>query len=242
MAFNTGGAMSGAGAGAGTGFAIGGPVGAGIGAIAGGLLGAFGGGGGDAAAKAAADQQAAQLAWNKQQDPFSATGQREQYVGQLNTLMQGGPAGVANDPMFQQLNQQNLNQVQRMEHASGGGGSGAEMLALKNQSFGNQMDYFNQSYNRLASLSGASRGGGQAALGMSPEMALNSQANYQGSMGQLGGALTQIFGQPSGGGGGGYSESYTGSGVTPAASYGSAGPSGAGSEADAWANYGAYKG
>jgi hypothetical protein len=194
--------MQGAEQGAATGAAFG-PWGAVIGGVAGAFL---GGGGSDAAQQQQQQNQQAQLDWNKQQDPFSAGGNRGQYVPQLNQLMQGGPAGVSNDPMFQKMNQQSMDQVQRREQASGQGGSGQEMMALQNQGFGNQMDYFNQQYSRLSDLSGASRGGGQAAMGQSPgaayEQRMGQYANQGSGFGMMMGGLTDIFGKGFGSGGG----------------------------------------
>jgi hypothetical protein len=167
-----------------------------------------------ASAAQGANQQniQAQQQWNQQQDPFSAGGNRAQYVPQLNELMKGGPAGVAQDPMFQKMNEQSLTNVQRREQASGQGGSGQEMLALQNQGFGNQMDYFNQQYSRLADLSGASRGGGQAAMGQSPGAAFGQSRQGSQDIAASFGGLSSIFGQGAGAGGGGYGTGEAGGG------------------------------
>lgn len=192
--------MNGAASGAAAGSTFG-PWGTAIGAGIG-LLGGFGSSGGNEAQAAALAQQQAQLAWNKQQDPFSAGGNREQYVPQLNALMAGGPSGVVNDPMFQKQNQQSMMDMQRHLASTGQGASGNEMLSLNDQSFNNQNTFFNQQYDRLASLSGASRGGGSAALGMSPQLAGNfarqSTLDTAGGFGQLLSGLSGIFGTPQG--------------------------------------------
>lgn len=159
----------------------------------------------------AANQQnaanvAAQERWNRLQDPFSAGGNREQYVSQLQDLLRGGYAGIQNDPMFQWMQRQGLDQAQRAGSATGMGGSGAEQLALQQQGFGLANQFFNQQYQRLADLSGATRGGGQAAVGQSPGSLYNmytdqgqSRTNafaagmggLQGLFGAMGGANRQ---------------------------------------------------
>lgn len=137
---------------------------------------------GDAASAAQQQDQLnkqAQLDWNKQQDPFSAGGNRQQYVPQLNQLMAGGAAGVANDPMFQKQNQQSQQDMQRRMASHGQGASGQEMIGLQQNSWKNQQDYFNQQYTRLSELSGASRGGGGAATGQSPSSVYDQRQGTQ---------------------------------------------------------------
>lgn len=174
-----------------------GAPGAVIGGIAG-LTGMFGDGGqGEAAAQAEANRQA-QLAWNKQQDPFSAGGNREQYVPRLNELMQGGYAGVAGDPMFRQLNEQSMSDTQRAMSAKGYNMSGNELIGLRDTSAKNQMSFFNDQYNRLAELSGASRGGGAPAMGQSASSIYQQgQESLQSNLNTFGGfmqGLDNIFG------------------------------------------------
>ena len=94
----------------------------------------------------------------QQQDPFSAGGNRQQYVGQLNQLMQGGPASMAQDPMYQWMQEQGQQAVERQASATGTVQSGAEKSALMKQQFGTANSYFQQQYARLADLSGANSG------------------------------------------------------------------------------------
>lgn len=140
-----------------------------------------------------------QMAWNRQQDPFSAGGNRAQYVPQLNQLMQGGAAGVASDPLFQKQNQQSQTDMQRQFASQGMGVSGQEMNAMGQNSWQNQQNYFNQQYQKLASLSGASGGGGSAAIGQSPQNVYNQSLGTANQFGQAFGfganALSSIYGQ-----------------------------------------------
>lgn len=132
-----------------------------------------------------AANQAAQLAWNKQQDPFSAGGNREQYVPQLNKLMQGGYQGIQDDPMFQWEQKQGVDNMQRSMSARGMGASGSEMAALQDYGTGMARSYFDKQYARLSDLSGASRGGGAAATGMSPGDRYNTTADQYGAAAKL---------------------------------------------------------
>jgi hypothetical protein len=167
MANNTG-AASDAAAGA----SVAGPYGA----VAGGLYGlATASMGQDAAAAQNRDNISAQNLTNMQNDPFAATGNRAQYVPQLNQLMQGGVAGVGNDPGFQAMEKQSMGDVQRMQAASGaanGGGATSQMLS---QNMADQQSYFNQQYNRLTQLSGANTNISPA-MGQAPGAAA-TQAN-----------------------------------------------------------------
>jgi hypothetical protein len=92
--------------------------------------------------------------WRKS-DPFSAGGHREQYVGQLNELMKGGVQGIADDPNFKAMMAQGLQQSQRHASATGTAQSGQEQIALQKQGALMADTYFQQPYNRLAQLSGA---------------------------------------------------------------------------------------
>jgi hypothetical protein len=149
-----------------------GPVGAAVGGI-------YGMATASAGATAATQQnqqniQAQQNA-NTQNDPFATGGNRAQYVPQLNQLMQGGVAGVGNDPGFQAMEKQSMGDVQRMQAASGaanGGGATSQMLS---QNMADQQTYFNQQYNRLTQLSGAGTNVSPA-TGQSPSAAA-TQAN-----------------------------------------------------------------
>jgi hypothetical protein len=170
-----------------------------------------------AGASSAAEQQdqlnrSAQQGWNSLVDPFTAGGNRSQYVTQLNDLMQGGYAGIQNDPMYQWMLGQGQDQLQRGMSARGQLGSGNEMIALQKQGTGMAMDFFNQQYARLADLSGASRGGGQAVIGQNPANVYNMYSQYGQEKGAaFGGAMRgigAIFGQGQGGGGGVYSGDY----------------------------------
>ena len=194
MAFDTGGAASGAAAGSSLG-----PWGA----LAGGVLGGFMGGGKDnGAAKAAAEQRALEQKRYEQQDPFSAGGNRAQYVPQLNKLMEGGVGGLVNDSNYQAMQGAGIQAVQRQMAARGQSGSGQEMSAILKANFGIGMDYFNQQYKRLSALSGADAGRTGAGQGMDPglayQMEREGRADRMGSMGQGIGALSSIFGNSGG--------------------------------------------
>jgi hypothetical protein len=162
------------------------------------------GGGSNAAAKAEQANQTRMQQMYQQQDPFSSGGNRAQYVPQLNELMRGGYQGVANDPMFQQLQQQSMTDVQRGMSARGQGGSGQEMLALRDSSQKNMMGYFNQQYDRLASLSGANAGrtaafqgqGGQAAY----SQRMGDMASQGAGFGSVMSGLGALFGNGNGAG------------------------------------------
>jgi hypothetical protein len=146
------------------------------GAVVGGAIGLMGASNGQNAATSQNNNNIwAQQQANMQNDPFAAGGNRAQYVPQLNQLMQGGVAGVANDPGFQAMNQQSMQDVQRMQAASGAANGGGATSQLLSQDFNNQQSYFNQQYNRLTQLSGAGTNV-SAATGQSPSAAA-TQAN-----------------------------------------------------------------
>lgn len=192
MAFSSGGAESGAAAGSSLG-----PWGAVVGGIAGGL---FGGSSQDAANQANAENIQFQEQMYQQQDPFSAQGNRQQYVPMLNELARGGPSSVSNDPMYQQLNAKSMEDMSRGLAASGQGGSGQAMLALQQNSQGNMMNYWQQMMGQYSSLSGASGGRTSPIQGQSPSAAFGqsqqTQANYGGSFGMLMSGIQGIFGSP----------------------------------------------
>ena len=157
-----------------------------------------------AAAGAATDANNANIAfqqqYNQQVDPFSTGGNRARYVPQLNDLMRGGYAGLANDPMYKQLSAQGLEATQRAMAARGQGMGTNDILAINKNQTGTMMDYFNQQYSRLADLSGASRGGSQVVQGMSPQVAGSiTMAPYQAGAQALGG-IASIYGHSGGGG------------------------------------------
>lgn len=169
------------------------------GAVAGGVLGMFSGGSGeDAARQAAAEQARQQMEWNKKVDPLSASGMRGEYANQLNTMLQGGVQGMQNDPNLQFLQNQQQQAVQRQFSAAGQQTSSNEMQALMAGNYKTNMDYFNQQYNRLATLANANGGGGAVPSGMTPGQAFqgaNSTAmNYMGSAGLIGSGIQRLFG------------------------------------------------
>lgn len=182
----------------------------------------------DTAAQQSERNMQQQMAWNKQQDPFSAGGNRQQYVPQLNQLMQGGYQGMQNDPMFKWRQDQALEATQRKMSAMGQGIGTNDMLALQNQAYGQQGQFFNEQYNRLADLSGANRGGGQAPQGMDPKFAGQMQmAKYQAggeTLGGLAGIYGSMSGSPQAGQNGIGGGTYTG-GYGQEMSYGSSGQS-----------------
>lgn len=134
----------------------------------------------------------------QQQDPFSAQGNRAQYVPMLNRLAQGGPSSVASDPMYQQMNAKSMEDMSRGLAASGQGGSGQAMLALQQNSQGNMMNYWQQMMGQYGQLSGASSGRTSPMQGQSPGDAFSqsqqTMANYGGSFGLLMNGVQGIFG------------------------------------------------
>jgi hypothetical protein len=168
------------------------------GAVIGGGIGLMTAGQGQAAADEANSRNiAAQQTANMQNDPFAATGDRAQYVPQLNQLMQGGVAGVGNDPGFQAMEKQSMGDVQRMQAASGaanGGGATSQMLS---QNMADQQSYFNQQYNRLTQLSGANTNISPAmgqAPGAAATQANQTNMNMGAGFGSVVTGLGSIFG------------------------------------------------
>jgi len=167
------------------------------------VIGAVGGSKARKAGRAASAQDLAfQQQMYQQQDPFSAGGNRQQYVGQLNELMRGGPSGAAQDPMYQWMQAQGQQAVERKFSASGNGGSGNAMQALMANQYGTANDYFKEQYGRLSSLSGASGGRTVPMQGMSAGDAYNLESGKARSMSTLFGAgmqgLAGIYGSGSG--------------------------------------------
>jgi hypothetical protein len=147
--------------------------------------------GNDAANQANQQNLAYQQQYNQQHDPFSTGGNRQQYVGQLNDLMKGGYAGLQNDPMYQQLQQQGMQGTDRAMAAKGQGVGTNDLMAINQNQTGTAMSYFDQQYQRLASLSGASGGQSVVPQGMSPQMAGGmANAPYQAA----GQAIGSIYG------------------------------------------------
>lgn len=153
-----------------------------------------------------AQNLAQQDRWNTLNNPFAASGQRQQYVGQLNSLMNDPSAmsNTYNDPVFQGQLQQGQDAVSRRMAASGQGGSGNEMASLMQYTTGNAQNAFQNKYNQLSSLSGASGPAGQASQGsaymgspisgMSPQTAFGMAASpYQGVASSLN-MLAGIYG------------------------------------------------
>jgi hypothetical protein len=174
------------------------------GAVAGGVIGGMlGGSGEDAAAKAAADNLAYQKQWNSQVDPLSASGQRGQYAGKLNTMLTGGANQMFNDPNFKAQQEQGMTATQRMMNAMGMGISTNDTLALQQQSYTQANSFFNQQYDRLATLANAGGGGGSAPQGMSPGTAGNfatgTAQNYASAAGGIFGGISSLFGNKSSG-------------------------------------------
>jgi len=148
--------ITGAAQGAAMGSTFGAP-GAIIGGIAGGL-GLFGDGGQEEARKAEAARQAQQMQMYQQQDPFSAGGNRAQYVPMLNQYAMGGPSSVSSDPAYQRFNQKSMEDVSRKLSASGQTQSGQEQIALQQNSQNNMFDYWSKMMGTYADLSGANAG------------------------------------------------------------------------------------
>jgi hypothetical protein len=194
-AFSTQGAEGGASAGAALG-----PWGA----LAGGVIGGFlGGGQEDATKKAAAENLQFQQQMYQQQDPFSAGGNRAQYVGKMNDLATGGPSSITNDPTYQAMNEKSMTDMNRSMEASGQGGSGQAALALQQNSQGNMMNYWSSMMSTYGGLSGATGGKTNPMHGLDPSLAGQNAGqtanNYSSAFGMFAGGLQSIFGQPKGG-------------------------------------------
>jgi len=116
----------------------------------------------------AREQMAMTERYNKLRDPFSMGGHREQYVGKLNAMAQGGPSSMLNDPMFQWLQNQGEQKVQRQHSALGDVQSTAETRDLASMGFGQANDYWKQQMDIYSKLSGADQSNVQAPQGMSP--------------------------------------------------------------------------
>jgi hypothetical protein len=152
----------------------------------------------NAATNAANQNLQLQQKMYEQQDPFSAGGNRAQYVPKLNELAMGGPSSIANDPTYQAMNDKSNIDMNRQLEASGQGGSGQAMLALNQNSQGNQMAYWQQMMSTYAGLSGANSGRTAPMQGESPglagQMAGQTASNRMGSFGMFAEGLSSIFG------------------------------------------------
>lgn len=119
-------------------------------------------------------------------DPFAPY--RANYAQQLNMLL-GDPTRVQALPGFQAELGLGKQTVERTLAARGQVGSGAEQIALQNLGMAQQGKYFNEEFNRLATLSGA--GQSPAAGGMAFNQAQQQQIQNQQ---QLAGAFGSIAG------------------------------------------------
>lgn len=209
MSFDFGSAFGGAGAGA----SAGGPWGALAGGVIGGIM---GGNQQSASAKAAEDQLNFEKQMYQQQDPFSAGGNRAQYVDKVNQYAQGGPTSVANDPMYQAMSAKSNEDMGRGMAASGAQGSGQEALALRQNDQGNMMNYWSTMLGTYSGLSGATGGRTAPMQGISPALAGQNAGqtaqNYGSAFGMFAGGLSSIFGSSNGDGSGGSSGGGSGGG------------------------------
>ena len=105
-------------------------------------------------------------------------------------------------PLYQAMNDKSNIDMNRQLEASGQGGSGQAMLALQQNSQGNQMAYWQQMMSTYAGLSGANSGRTAPMQGESPTLAGNmanqTASNYGSSFGLFAGGLQSIFGSGSG--------------------------------------------
>lgn len=127
---------------------------------------------------------------NQQNSPFSTSGSRAQYVPMLNKLAMGGPSGVSNDPTYQAMNANSMEDMSRGMAASGQGGSGQAMVALQQNSQQNQMSYWQNMMQQYSSLSGATTNS-TAATGQSANDAFNQSQKTQGNVGNAFGLFSQ---------------------------------------------------
>ena len=151
--------------------------------------------------KTSAQNLAYQKEHNAQVDPLSSTGARGQYAGQMNKLMSGGASGMFEDPVFQSMQKQSMEAMQRKMSSQGQGVGTNDMMAIQSSAYGQANDFFSQQYNRLAQLSNASGGGTSTpnmATSMSPgvagEFASQTASNQTGLAGMATSGLSSIFG------------------------------------------------
>lgn len=120
-------------------------------------------------------------------DPFAPY--RAQYAQQLNQLM-ADPSSVTSLPGYQFQQQQGQQAVERTLAAQGRTVSGQEQIELQKYGQGQAGQYYNDQYNKLAQLSGASTSpalGGQAFNQATAGNQAQQQAGWSG--------LTQLAGQ-----------------------------------------------
>jgi hypothetical protein len=138
------------------------------------LNGGGGGGGGNPGAAQAAD-------------PFAS--QRAQYQPMLQNLVMN-PSSVANTPGYQFNMQQGLNAVQAGSAAKGLGTSGANDTAKMQYAQGLAANTYQQDFNELALLSGATTGNQAAAA----SAITTGNNNINNALGTIGGAVGKGIG------------------------------------------------
>jgi len=167
---------------------------------------------------------------------------RQLYTNQLNTMMANPTAGQGDAAFMAQ--QQAANQAtQRGQQAAGTSMSGGGQLAMQQQNFAGYNQYRQQQIGNLSALSGAASPmqnvTGQNQLNQAGANTAQTQLGQAfGSLSKMGTTLGGIF--PTSGGGGavpgytGYNSSgaYTGSGMAPVDTSGSAGNNPFGYQAD----------
>lgn len=153
--------------------------------IGSGLNSLFGGGG----SSSGTAQTASQLA-----DP--AQSYRPGWASQLNNLLTGGPAGLTSNPMFQAMQTQSTDTLERQMAASGQTMSGQNKIDLHNLDNSNMLNYWYQMMNPYMNLIGTPAGG---ATGYLSGMNLGNQIGNQGwsSIAQGLGGLQNIYGSGS---------------------------------------------
>ena len=108
--------------------------------------------------------------WNTLNDPFSAGGNREQYVSKLNELMNGNPSDIYNDPIFQGSLNLGNEAISRRFASGGNGGSGAEQINLMQYTTGAAQTAYQDKFKRLSDLSGANSGRSGAPTSIAPQV------------------------------------------------------------------------
>lgn len=141
-------------------------------------------------------------------DPFA--GQRGQYQTQLQNLMSGGSAAMANDPSYQWRLQQGSQNLSRQMASQGLTASGAELAALQDYGQNQASTEYQNQYSRLAQLAGANIGS-PAAAGQIIAGQQNQQSQAASSVGNavgqgLGNLAQGYFGGSDSSGG--YASSY----------------------------------
>jgi len=126
-------------------------------------------------------------------DPFAPY--RAGYASQLNTMMANPAAIIPQMPGYQFLQDQGQQAVMRQLAAQGRTVSGQEQLALQQQGQGLANQFYNDQYNKLAQLSGASASPAQGGVSGATALQANQQTQnlgLEGLMGTFNGTVKEV--------------------------------------------------